>query len=76
VCESAGEEVTSNSTVRCREVVVAGRELYFSAAQLKDLKHRATPPEKQGDGWVSTFEALSAFFVAVCVQGALRGVVG
>lgn len=38
---------------------VTGRELYFSAAQLEELKRRATP--QSGQGWVSTFEAMNAF---------------
>ncbi|KPI86184.1 hypothetical protein ABL78_4737 [Leptomonas seymouri] len=48
---------------------VVGRELYFSAEQLRELKRRATSPD--GKGWASTFEALSAFlwqcvYVARC----------
>ncbi|KPA86063.1 Transferase family protein [Leptomonas pyrrhocoris] len=39
---------------------VVGRELYFSTDELEELKRRATPSSNR-NGWVSTFEALSAF---------------
>lgn len=50
---------------------VVGRELYFTAAQLAELKERCTPCEPAATGeddWVSTFEALSSVLASAIYQ--------
>ncbi|KAJ5470035.1 hypothetical protein N7530_007392 [Penicillium desertorum] len=55
-----GKPIESVPSTQTAKPPVTGRVLRFTGSQLRDLKQLANDPS--GKGWVSTFEALSAYF--------------